>query len=154
EFEGVEPSAPGSLAAEIAAELFPDDDERRGWFHPIDATGGPESAEAHEKNLANCTLALLGIGANGHLAVNEPGTPVSAASRFATLAPATRAAHASRFHGGRVPERALTAGIRTILSAQSIMLVATGRAKARAVAEMLGGPLSSACPASALRMHD
>jgi glucosamine-6-phosphate deaminase len=154
EFEGVEPGSPGSLAEEIGSGLFPDDQDRRGWFFPVDAQGGEVAAGAHEKNVAGSDLLLLGIGANGHIAFNEPGTPFSSTSHFADLAPATKAAHAGRFRGRGVPDRALTAGIRTILSANEIILVATGEAKARAVADALAGPLSPACPASALRMHD
>jgi glucosamine-6-phosphate deaminase len=153
EFEGVEPSSRGALSTEIASALFPDDDERRGWFFPVDATSDDEAVLSHERNLAGCSLVLLGIGTNGHIAFNEPGTPFSAKSHFATLAPETRAAHASRF-AGDVPGRALTAGIATILSAQSIMLVATGKAKAPAIARAFGGAASHACPASALTLHD
>lgn len=154
EFEGIEPGSPGSLAEEIDSALFPDDEDRRGWFYPVDARGGDEAAAAHEKNVAGSDLLLLGIGANGHIAFNEPGTPFISKSHFASLAPATKAAHAGRFRGRGAPDRALTAGIRTILSANEIIVVATGEAKANAVAEALAGPLSPACPASALRMHD
>jgi glucosamine-6-phosphate deaminase len=154
EFEGVEPGSPGSLAEEIGSALFPDEEDRRGWFYPVDARGGEEAAAAHEKNVAGSDLVLLGLGANGHIAFNEPGTPFASRSHYATLAPATKAAHAGRFRGRGAPDRALTAGIQTILSANEIMVVATGESKARAVADAIAGPLSPACPASALRMHD
>ena len=91
------------MAAEISTALFPDESDSRGWFFPIDAAADDESVAAHEKNVAGCNLILLGIGPNGHIAFNEPGTPFSSRSHFAALAPETRAAHAARFRGGRSP---------------------------------------------------
>jgi glucosamine-6-phosphate deaminase len=153
EFEGVTPAVPGSLAREIATTLFPDADPRRGAFHPIDTTAS-NPAEAHERALSDCDLALLGIGRNGHLAFNEPGTPLSSRTHVTTLHDATRAAHAEAFDGRPVPERALTAGVQTILGAREIVFVATGATKAAAVLRALCGPIGPACPASAIRLHD
>lgn len=99
---------------------------------------------------------LLGIGANGHIGFNEPGSSLGSSTRVKTLAPRTRRDNA-RFFGGEaeaVPVHCLTQGIGTILRAHSVLLVATGESKAAAVAAMAEGPLGAFCPASALQLHE
>ncbi|WP_439498637.1 glucosamine-6-phosphate deaminase [Bosea sp. (in: a-proteobacteria)] len=99
-------------------------------------------------------LQLLGIGANGHIAFNEPGSDFASRTRVVGLAASTRAAGQASFDGsGDVPVLGLTMGIATILDARRIVLVATGRGKADAVARAVKGPLDPACPASILRTH-
>ena len=99
-------------------------------------------------------LQILGIGRNGHIGFNEPGTVVTSRTRVVTLAPATRAANQRDFPAGEpVPTHAVTMGIATILSARRILLLATGEAKARALAEALDGPIAPRNPASFLRLH-
>ncbi|MEP6800575.1 MAG: glucosamine-6-phosphate deaminase [Acidobacteriota bacterium] len=97
-------------------------------------------------------IALVGIGPNGHVAYLEPGeslAPVTSAVRLSAQTRRTLAAD------GVVPppRRALTMGIETILSAKAILLVATGRSKAEAVAKTLRGPVTARCPASYLSLH-
>ena len=94
-------------------------------------------------------LALVGIGENGHVAYLEPARP----SRRATVGRAAVGGDAARLaaDGIRpVPREALTMGIETILAARRILLVATGRSKARALACALEGPVDARCPASYL----
>ena len=100
-------------------------------------------------------LMLLGIGANGHIGFNEPGTPMDSRTHIATLTPASRAANAWLFGNQieSVPARALTMGLATILGARAIILVAMGEAKAAAVAAMRYGAVTSALPASLLQTH-
>ncbi len=98
---------------------------------------------------------ILGIGANGHIGFNEPGSSLGSRTRIKTLAPQTRRDNA-RFFGGRigdVPIHCLTQGIQTIMEARSIVLVAHGAGKAEAVAAMIEGPSGAHCPASALQWH-
>jgi glucosamine-6-phosphate deaminase len=100
-------------------------------------------------------LMVLGIGANGHIGFNEPGRELVLHTHVAPLTLATRRTNAALF-GGRaasVPRKALSMGIGTILSAREILLVATGRSKARAIRRMLAGRLSPAAPASFLQLH-
>ncbi|MFL4473911.1 glucosamine-6-phosphate deaminase [Paeniglutamicibacter sp. MACA_103] len=99
---------------------------------------------------------LLGIGANGHIGFNEPGSSLGSRTRVKTLAPRTRRDNARFFGGdaGAVPVHCLTQGIGTILRARSVLLVATGESKAAAVAAMAEGPLGAFCPASALQLHE
>jgi glucosamine-6-phosphate deaminase len=99
-------------------------------------------------------LQLLGIGANGHIAFNEPGSDFASRTRVVGLAASTRAAGQPSFAGsGDVPVLGITMGIASILEARRIVLVATGRGKADAVARAVKGPLDPACPASILRTH-
>jgi glucosamine-6-phosphate deaminase len=100
-------------------------------------------------------LLILGIGANGHIGFNEPGAAQLARTHRARLAPATRRANAPLFGGrvDRVPKYGLTMGVGTILRARTILLVATGRPKARPVRAMLNGPVTPSLPASFLQLH-
>lgn len=99
-------------------------------------------------------LQLLGIGANGHIGFNEPTSSLASRTRPKTLAPQTRDDNARFFDSpDQVPVHCVTQGIGTILDAKHLLLVATGAAKAEAVAAMIEGPLSSMCPASALQLH-
>ncbi|WP_370163037.1 glucosamine-6-phosphate deaminase [Limimaricola soesokkakensis] len=99
-------------------------------------------------------LQLLGIGGNGHIGFNEPSSSLASPTRVKTLTCATREANA-RFFGPdeAVPRFAITMGIATILRSRHAVLLATGAAKAAAVATMAEGPLSARCPASALQLH-
>lgn len=97
---------------------------------------------------------LLGIGSNGHIGFNEPTSSFGSRTRPKTLAPDTRNDNARYFDSlEETPMHCITQGIGTILDARSLLLVATGAGKARAVAAMIEGPLSSMCPASALQLH-
>jgi glucosamine-6-phosphate deaminase len=101
-------------------------------------------------------LWLLGIGTNGHIAFNEPGSPVDSRTRLVNLAPNTISANSDgRFFkdAASVPRFALSAGIGTIREARSILLLATGSQKAGAIAQVLEGPPSPDCPASLLQSH-
>jgi glucosamine-6-phosphate deaminase len=100
-------------------------------------------------------LVLLGIGANGHIGFNEPGSAVTTRTHVAQLTRESLAANAWLFGHqiDRVPAQAITMGIATILGARSIVLVATGTEKATAAAAMIDGAITSAVPASFLQLH-
>ena len=101
-------------------------------------------------------LWLLGIGGNGHVAFNEPGSPVDSRTRLVSLAQETIDANSDgRFFSdpAEVPRCALSAGIGTIREARAIVLLATGDKKADAVAAALEGPFTPDCPASLLQDH-
>ncbi|MEU2351123.1 glucosamine-6-phosphate deaminase [Modestobacter sp. NPDC049651] len=98
---------------------------------------------------------LLGIGANGHVGFNEPGSSLASRTRVKTLTEQTRRDNA-RFFGGdvdAVPRHVLTQGLGTILRAEHLVLVATGEHKAAAVAAAVEGPVAADCPASVLQLH-
>ena len=99
-------------------------------------------------------LQLLGIGANGHLAFNEPGSPWDSVTRVVALSQRTRADNARFFRASRfVPSWAITQGISTILAAAALVLVACGEHKAAAVARAVEGPATTGMPASAIQLH-
>ncbi len=100
-------------------------------------------------------LLLLGIGTNAHIGFNEPGPRLHARTHRARLAVDTRRANASLFGGrlDKVPRSALTMGVATMLEAKAIVLVATGRSKAVAIASMLTRGISTRAPASLLQLH-
>jgi LmbE family N-acetylglucosaminyl deacetylase len=100
-------------------------------------------------------LCILGIGSNGHIGFNEPGSALYSRSRIVSLAEPSRKNLAQRF--GRiedVPTQAIAMGIATILRAKKIILLASGEKKAEAIGKMIHGPVSILCPASFLRLHD
>lgn len=97
-------------------------------------------------------LTLLGLGGNGHLGLNEPGTTPDSPTRAVALAPATTQA-VSRYGAGAVPTGGLTLGLRRILESDEVWLLVTGSHKAHVLASMLNGPIGSDLPASYLRNH-
>lgn len=126
-------------------------------FGPAGEAADPEAAaDAYEVllvSLGGVDLQVVGIGRNGHVAFNEPGTPLDTRTHVATLSEATRADNARFFDGDEVPIRAITQGPATIAAARRLVLVATGEAKATAVAAAVTGPVSAACPASLVQRH-
>ena len=119
--------------------------------------GLPTAGERYEALIAGAggiDLQFLGIGSDGHLAFNEPGSSLASRTRVKTLTAQTRKDNA-RFFGSpdEVPVHVLTQGIGTILRARHLLLIVTGDGKADAVAAAVEGPVSASCPASALQLH-
>lgn len=117
-------------------------------------TAAAAAYEALIESLGGVDVQILGIGANGHLGFNEPGSALASRTRVKRLSDRTRADNARFFASPEdVPTHCLTQGLGTILRARSLVLVATGEAKAAAVAAALEGPLTASCPASVLQWH-
>jgi glucosamine-6-phosphate deaminase len=107
-----------------------------------------------KKIMANpIDLQVLGIGENGHIGFNEPGTPFGSLTHIAELSESTIQANAQYFPKGNVPKQAITMGLLTIMQAKQIIILAFGPKKANAVKAMLEGPIDPSCPASILRNH-
>lgn len=99
-------------------------------------------------------LQLLGLGLNGHIGFNEPGTPLETPTHVITLTPSTREANARFFASlEEVPTHALTMGLRTIMQARSILLMACGPQKRDILQAALHGPVTPEVPASVLQLH-
>jgi glucosamine-6-phosphate deaminase len=109
--------------------------------------------EAAIRAAGGLDLCLLGIGPNGHLAFNEPGTAFDSRTHLAALTDETRRANQDGFPGETVPERALTMGIATIMGATDLVLLAFGPAQAPPHAQALAGPIDPHTPASVLQQH-
>lgn len=99
-------------------------------------------------------LQLLGIGTDGHIGFNEPGSSFASTTRLKTLTEQTREDNARFFDSiDDVPRHCITQGLGTILRARHLVLLAFGEAKADAVAAALEGPVSAMMPASAVQLH-
>ncbi len=126
---------------------FPDVDA-----HDLDAAS--REYEAAIRAAGGLDLQILGIGRNGHIGFNEPGSERDSRTRIVDLHPWTRADAAKSFGSlERVPLRAMTMGVATILDARRLRVVALGMAKAEVVRETLRTPQSSALPSTWLRDH-
>lgn len=162
EYVGLAPGHPQSyrevLLREVCAPLGLPSDR----LHVPDGSGADETAlvagaAAYEWLLVRAggvDVQILGIGANGHLGFNEPGSALSSRTRVKRLSDRTRADNARFFDGiDEVPTHCVTQGLGTVLDARRLVLVASGGAKSEAVAAALEGPLSASCPASVLQWH-
>ena len=118
----------------------------------------PAACAAYEnaiREAGGVDLQILGIGTDGHIAFNEPGSSLASRTRIKTLTRQTRIDNA-RFFGGdveSVPTHCLTQGLATIMEARHVILVATGSRKAEAVHHLVEGPVSAMWPASILQHH-
>jgi glucosamine-6-phosphate deaminase len=118
----------------------------------------PAFCAAYEAAIAQAggvDLQILGIGTDGHIGFNEPGSSLASRTRIKTLARQTRIDNARFFDGDldAVPTHCLTQGLATIMSARQVVLVATGSGKAEAVHHMVEGPVSALWPATILQHH-
>jgi glucosamine-6-phosphate deaminase len=116
-------------------------------------------AECHdyEEKIARCggiDLQVLGIGKAGHIGFNEPLSALGSRTRVKALSPITIEQNAAFFGGAeRVPRRAITMGVGTILDCRRCILLATGASKADVIAKAVEGPITSMISATALQMH-
>lgn len=100
-------------------------------------------------------IQLLGIGGNGHIGFNEPGTPFNSTTHIVELQERTRIDNARFFASlDEVPTHAITMGIKNIMNAKKILVVANGKGKADAVYSMVKGEITESCPASVLQNHN
>ena len=99
-------------------------------------------------------LQLLGIGNNGHIGFNEPGTPFGSQTHVVDLTESTRVANARFFASlDEVPTQAVTMGIRTVMNAKSVILMALGKGKAEIIRKTIQGEVTPEVPASVLQLH-
>ncbi len=117
-----------------------------------------EACAAYERAIADAggvDLQLLGIGTDGHVAFNEPGSSFASRTRIKTLTRQTREDNARFFDDdvSQVPTHCLTQGLATIMSARHLVLLAQGRGKAEAVHQLVEGPVSALWPATVLQHH-
>jgi glucosamine-6-phosphate deaminase len=160
EFLGVSPADPRSYRAFMQRHLFGRVNVAPRRIHCLNGLAGDVAAECrrYERAIARAgglDLLILGLGANGHIGFNEPGTSLVAATHRTTLTRTRRAANAALFnHDVReVPREALSMGMGTILHARRLVLLATGAGKAAAVRRLVHGPITPAVPASFLQLH-
>jgi glucosamine-6-phosphate deaminase len=122
------------------------------------ATDIPAACAAYEnaiRGAGGVDLQILGIGTDGHIAFNEPGSSLASRTRIKTLTRQTRLDNARFFDDDvdAVPTHCLTQGLATIMAARHVILVATGRGKAEAVHQLTEGAVSALWPATILQHH-
>jgi glucosamine-6-phosphate deaminase len=133
---------------------------------PADQVQGPDgladdiraACAAYETAIADAggvDLQILGIGTDGHIAFNEPGSSLASRTRIKTLTRQTRLDNARFFDDDldQVPTHCLTQGLGTIMEARHLVLLATGRHKAEAVHQLVEGPVSAMWPATVMQLH-
>ena len=160
EYVGLARGHEQSYRSVIERELVARVDLDPARVHGLDGTAEDLVAECarYEEAIAGgggVDLQLLGIGRDGHVAFNEPGSSLGSRTRLKTLTQQTRRDNA-RFFGGDVdvvPRHCLTQGVATILQARHLILLASGAGKAEAVRQLVEGPISASWPATALQLH-
>jgi len=159
EYMGVNPNKKRSFQYFMHNSLFKKINVKQKNIHFLSSqiANIKRRAEEYEKEIKKAggiDLQLLGLGVNGHIAFNEPGSPFNSRTREIILSHETKVSNFGRFHSIlRAPKRAITMGLSTILEAKRIVLLATGKHKAKAVKAMVDGPVTTDCPASALKKH-
>lgn len=159
EYVGLPPEHPQSYHAFMREQLFDAVDLRPENTHIPDGIAKPIKAQclAYEHQIAaagGIDVQLLGIGRNGHIGFNEPGEAFGEGTHVVRLQESTRRANARFFNSlQEVPREAVTMGLRSIMNARQILLLAAGEDKAEAVAEALLGEVTPRVPASILQLH-
>ena len=130
----------------------------RERLHLLDGTARDpgREIERHARALAGlggADLVLLGLGRNGHVAFNEPGSELQDRARLVELCPTTVKALSAQFTNGRVPARGITLGLAEIAAARAIALFVTGSSKAEILTKLVSEQPTQACPATLLADH-
>lgn len=132
-------------------------DKARTYVPDGSAADPDEACHAYEallETVGQVDIQVLGIGQNGHIGFNEPAEALEVLTHVTGLTQSTIKANARFFASeADVPTKALTMGMGTILRSKKIIIMANGKAKHEAVATMLAGGLTTACPASLLNLH-
>jgi glucosamine-6-phosphate deaminase len=158
EYAGIPREHDGSYSTYMRRNLFDHVDLDPSHVHIPNGMAPDLDGECsrYERDIAEAgglDLTFLGLGRNGHIAFNEPGTPFNARTRVVELTESTRAANAEYFPDRRPPTHAMTMGIGTILESGRIVLLAAGRGKEEALARLRSRVVDGSFPASALWTH-
>jgi glucosamine-6-phosphate deaminase len=160
EFLGIASQDPRSYRAFMQEHLFSRVNVRPDAIHFLDGAAPDADLECrrYEDAIAaagGIDLQLLGIGTNGHIGFNEPARELASRTHRTVLKESTRRSNAALFGGDTncVPREALSMGMATILQARRIVLMATGKSKARCIDLAINGPITTKLPASFLQLH-
>jgi len=159
EYVGLPPSHPQSYHYFMRKNLFDHINVDARYVHvPMgtvdDAEGQCEWYEGEIERFGGIDLQILGIGANGHIAFNEPGSSLGSRTRLKTLKPKTIEDNARFFENkDEVPRFAITMGVGTIMEARQLLLLASGSGKADAIKATVEGPITAHYPATIVQMH-
>ena len=156
EFGGVAADDPGRTENMLMRNLIAHTDLPRANFHVLRLDGSDVDRECREYDAASGArfdLVLLGIGLNGHLGMNEPGSSAESPTRRVDLHESTIAASARYFEHANLPRWGVTVGMGPILASAEVWILASGPAKAEIVQRTLTGPVTEEVPSSLLRRH-
>jgi glucosamine-6-phosphate deaminase len=159
EYVGIDPAHPESYRSVITREVVePLGLDPRRIRVPDGSLDGIEHAgDDYDRAISDAggiDLQILGIGTDGHIGFNEPGSSFASVTRVKTLTQQTREDNARFFDSIEdVPRHCITQGLGTILRARHLVLLAFGEGKADAVAGAVEGPLSASLPGSAIQLH-
>ena len=159
EYVGLDSTDPHSYRHFMNEHLFKQVNIALQNTHLPDGRAADLGAECrhYEKLIADAggiDLQLLGIGKSGHIGFNEPLSALKSRTREKALTPTTIKQNAPLFGGeDKMPRRAITMGVGTILDARRCILLATGESKAEIIAQAVEGPITSMVTASALQLH-
>jgi glucosamine-6-phosphate deaminase len=158
EYLGVSPDDPNTLTSWLY-RTFIDPADLTVWnVHtlPVTAEDPALAAAEYEKEIVEAgglKLAVLGIGGNGHIAYNEPGSPADSRTRVLDLTQESIDQAAGYFDGATVPHQAMSMGVGTLLEAKKIVLIVSGENKQEILRKTLRDPMSADVPASWLRLR-
>jgi len=160
EYVGLPPTHPESYFRFMKDNLFSSIDIPKNNFHILNgmAPNLEKECKGYEeciKSYGGIELFLGGIGENGHIAFNEPGSSLASRTRVKTLSMDTKLVNARFFDGDvkKVPAKALTVGVGTVMEAREVIIIVSGPKKARALQAAVEGGVSHWCPLSCLQMH-
>ena len=159
EYYGLPPDHPQSYHRYMREKLFNYVNTQEGNIHIPDGVAKDieEECRRYEEEIyryGGIDLQVLGIGANGHIGFNEPGSDWEMITSLVKLSEGTRRREARHFRDpAEVPAQGITMGIKTIMKARKILLLASGKEKAKATTKALEGPVTKRVPASILQLH-
>ncbi|MGB3772369.1 MAG: glucosamine-6-phosphate deaminase [Rhodococcus sp. (in: high G+C Gram-positive bacteria)] len=159
EYVGLPASHPQSYRSVIRSEFLAEVDMDPRAIDGPDGDAADIAVEtarydAAIRDAGGVDVQLLGIGTDGHIGFNEPGSSLASRTRVKTLTEQTRQDNARFFSSAsEVPHHVMTQGLGTIVEARHLVLIAMGESKAEALAAAVEGPLTAFCPASVLQMH-
>ena len=156
EFGGLGPDDQGRCANMLRHYLLQHIDLPEKNFHliDIDSTDLEKTCENYERSIgAGFDLTLLGLGLNGHLGMNEPGTPADSLTRRVQLASSTVASSAKYLAHGSLPTWGVAVGLKRLLGSKEVWLLVNGPAKANIVQRTVQGAIGEDVPATLLRKH-
>lgn len=158
EYVGVPPVDPRNCANLIRRAAVEPWGVPAGQYYSVSSAAGDAlaSVQEHERRIAGAgglDVIVLGLGQNGHLGFNEPGSAEDSAARVLALDDISIAANRQWFGGDYAPAKGATVGMKTILAARRVLLLAYGAHKTAAAAAMIEGPRTESCPASLLQGH-
>ncbi|WP_209330990.1 glucosamine-6-phosphate deaminase [Lunatimonas salinarum] len=158
EYEGLDGNSPQSYRYFMNEQLFDHlDIVLENTYVPSGIGDLARNCADYERQIQEAggiAIQLIGIGTNGHIAFNEPGTSFDTLTHVAELSQATIAANAKYFPSpSDIPNRAISMGIQSIMNARKVIMVAFGQSKAQAIKEMIEGPITTELPASVLQNH-